>query len=45
MALVMAVRREPSGRCSSRFRGQKDAGQLALLRLNDKPSAIGRWLR
>ena len=36
-----AVRREPSGVCSSHFRGQTDAGQLALLRFNGKVIAIG----
>ncbi len=41
MALVMAARRAPSGGCSSRFRGQTDAGPLTLLRYNDKASAIG----
>ena len=41
MALVLAVRREPSGGCSSRFLRQTDAGQLALLRFNDNANAIG----
>ena len=33
-AIIEAVRREPSGVCSSRFGGQTDAGQLALLRFS-----------